>query len=265
MPLPIDMERFRPSADTLGYVGAPSAAPLEHLQAGLGIWVNTSDDPVVLLRNGRRVAGPEPDFADGVVDTRTRADLVLSLGWRNRLVFGATLPVTLWQEGFEPSAAGVGTGPIEPVPSGLGDVRFSAKGTVLPWREGRPVALAAQATVSLPTGSVRSFLGDGVPTFGPELVVEASDRSVAKREHRIRAVATLGARFKSADSFHGVSFGSGLTYGAAVGVHPFRPIEAGVELSGAASGARLAQRPLELLPHLRIQPVDVASISAQSR
>ena len=256
--LAIDMERFRPAMDGHGFVNTQGASSLEHLQASFTLFFNQSDDAVVMLRDGQRVLGPEPTYADGVIDQRTRADLVLAMGFRGRFSLSATLPVTLWQEGFEPVAPGPATAPIEPIPSGVGDLRFQGKAVLLPQSEQNPLGVALLGTMSVPSGSTRSFLGDGVPTFDPVVAVELSDRPVAKREHRVRMAVNLGAHLKAVDRFRGTDFGSSLTYAVAGGLHLFAPVEVGMELVGAVAGAEAALRPAELLPHVRITPIEAA-------
>ena len=47
---------IRPHADAYGYMNLDSAATLQNLQLGLGLWANYSNDPVTIERNGNRVA-----------------------------------------------------------------------------------------------------------------------------------------------------------------------------------------------------------------
>ena len=52
---PIDVERFRPMADTYGYALTESASTLYNLQVGVAMWGNYSEDAAVLNFNGDRV------------------------------------------------------------------------------------------------------------------------------------------------------------------------------------------------------------------
>ena len=55
--LPIDIERFRPFADSYGYALTESSTTLYNLQVSVGMWGNYSEDAVVMLYNGERVVG----------------------------------------------------------------------------------------------------------------------------------------------------------------------------------------------------------------
>lgn len=257
--LSIDVERYRPTPDGSGYVVTESATTLEHLQMAFGLHLNQSDDPVVLRdETGARIIGPEPNRYDGMLDTRTRADLAVGIGFRNRLALGLTLPVVLWQQGFETSAPGPGTLFREPVPNGIGDVAFTLKGVFL---ARGPVGIAVVSSLSLPTGSTRSFLGEDEVTASPRLVVEVADRPVADDAHRVRAALNVGGLVKGVDSFRGVDFGSALTWSAGLAVRPVPFIEIGVDANQTIHGPRVAQQPAELLPHLRLVPLDVVRLT----
>lgn len=260
VPLPIDIERFQPAADGYGYVNTGSADTLEHLQVAFGLWLQQADDSVVLVDDGERVVGPAPTFADGMLDLRSRAELQFGVGFRNVLSLGATLPVVAWQQGFEPGAPGTATAPVDPQPSGLGDLSLQLKAALLRAQGDRRLGLAARTAVTAPTGSKRSFLGEGTPTLTSTLIAELSDRPIG--EQRVRGAVELGGRFKKADTFRGVTFGSAFLWSTAIGVRPVQPLELGLEAHGAWMGARTGQHPIELVPHVRFRPVDVAQIVA---
>ena len=80
----VDIERFRPHADAYGYMNLDSAATLQNLQLGLGLWANYSNDPVTIERNGNRVAptsAVDGDSGDGLVDDRLRMDVQVGMGF----------------------------------------------------------------------------------------------------------------------------------------------------------------------------------------
>ena len=63
----IDVERFRPAQDAMGYGSTDSAATLGNLQVGVGLWGNYSEDSVVLVFDGRRVTFPN-EILDATLD-----------------------------------------------------------------------------------------------------------------------------------------------------------------------------------------------------
>ena len=68
---PIDIERFRPSVDSYGYVLTESSTTLHNLEVGVGMWGSHAQDSLVLQWNGERVLGPAPEFADAMIDQRS--------------------------------------------------------------------------------------------------------------------------------------------------------------------------------------------------
>ena len=64
----IDFELFRPYSDAYGYLSMPSAATLGHLQVGGAFWFNYSNDPVILVYDGNRIA-PDQTRSMGMLET----------------------------------------------------------------------------------------------------------------------------------------------------------------------------------------------------
>lgn len=262
-PAPFDTERFKPMADTTGYVVTQSASTLGHLQVGVGLWGNYSRDSVVLERNGRRVVGPAPTFPDALVELRSVADLQLGLGLFGRISLVADLPIILWQEGFQPGAPGTFQAPRDLAnSSGPGDVQLHPKIVLLQLREGVPLGIAVGGSVTLPTGSTQSFYGEGSVTGSPMLMLETADGAIEDRDYHVRFAVNAGARFKPPDSFRGTVLGNEFLYRAALGLHPTSPVEFGVEAIGSVGGAMATQHPVEVLPHLKLLPTDNTSLVA---
>lgn len=260
--LPIDVERFRPAADTYGYVTTESASTLGHLQIGVGLWGNHSRDSLVLLRNGQRVIGPAPDFPNGLLDERSMVDAQFGFGFFNRAALLIDLPIVLWQQGFEPGAPGTQLPPQDLYSSGVGDLRITPKLVLLDYRKKLPLSIAASGTITAPLGSRRSFIGEGGVTGSPMLIVELADGDVRGREHHIRFAINAGARIKQTDSFRGLDLGPEFLFRAAAGVHPIQAVELGVEAVGSLAGTRQQQVPLEVVPHLRLIPTADATLIA---
>jgi outer membrane protein OmpA-like peptidoglycan-associated protein len=255
-PLPIDLERYRPTVEHRGYAVTAGALPLDHLQLATALHLDQSRDAAVLREDGNRVLGPEPERYDALLDTRTRMNLGVAIGLRGRFQLGVALPVTLWQQGFEPSAPGPGTTFQQPLPTALGDLRLDAKAAVRRAERGG-LGLALRTAVTAPTGSTRSFHGEGSPTLAPGVVLEVSDRAVSTRAHRVRVALDVGGRIKRPDTFRGVSFGSALTWAAAMEVQPVRGWALGAEADQSWMGPLAAQQPTELRAFTKVAPRDL--------
>jgi outer membrane protein OmpA-like peptidoglycan-associated protein len=252
---PIDIERFHPIADLYGYAITESCTTLRNLQVGTGMWGNFASDPLVLYWDGQRVLGPPPDHPDGLVDRRTTTDFQAGFGLANFFSLTVDAPVVVWQEGFEPAAQSSPVATSELNSAGLGDIRVHPKFVLADIRgHDFPVGAALSADVSLPTGSSRSFIGDGELSVTPLVTFEAADGNIRKHEYRVRAAINAGGHFKRADAFRDLALGSEFVYRAALAAHPTGIFELGGDLGGAVSGDRIAQTPLEILPWVRIYP-----------
>src|SRR5690606_37966990 len=110
------------------------------------------------------------------------------------------LPVVVWQEGFEPGAADSPEGAGDLLSAGIGDLRVNPKFVIVDIHEGYPIGLALLTQVSVPTGSRRSFIGEGGVTATPLVAFEVADGSVHKREYVVRGAINAGARIKEPDT-----------------------------------------------------------------
>ncbi len=259
--LPIDVERFKPPSDTFGYALTESSTTLGHLQVGTGMWGNHSRGSLVLVRNGQRVIGPPPDFPDALLAERSLVHFQAGLGLGDVFGISVDVPIYIWQEGFEPAVRGTDPTAIDLQSSGIGDIRIAPKVVMLDIRQGMPLGLAIVAPVALPTASQRSFMGEGNVSAAPLFIAELADGSVRDRDYRVRFAVNAGARIKDDDVFRGLKLGPEFLYRAGFAAHPAPPVEIGVDLNGSVAGAELAQTPLELLPFLRLLPVETATIA----
>ncbi|MFT4621484.1 MAG: outer membrane protein OmpA-like peptidoglycan-associated protein [Myxococcota bacterium] len=260
--LPIDVERFRPATDPYGYAVTDSSTTLANLQVGFGLWGNYSQDSLVLMWDGSRVIGPGPNFPDAILDHRTVMDFQLGFGLGDLFSLTADAPVIVWQQGFEPASN------ASPVPnadlesSGLGDLRITPKFVLVDIHEGYPVGVAVLVRATVPTGSTRSFLGEGGFTGEPAFVLEVADGSIHDREYTVRGAVNVGALIKEPDTFRGIELGNAFTYRGALAAHPIFALEVGGDITGSVSGARVAQVPLEIQPWLKVHPMDIVTVTA---
>lgn len=258
---PIDVERFKPHTDTYGYALTESSTTLHNLQVGFGMWGNYSQDPVVLQWNGNRVIGPAPDFPDGVINDRSVVDFQVGLGIADIFSFSVDLPVVAWQEGYEPASEDSPEPFSDLVSAGIGDLRIAPKFVLVDIHEGYPVGVSLTGRLGIPTGDTRSFIGDGSVNFTPILAIEAADGSIHSREYVFRTAINAGGIIKGTDTFRDLRLGSGFLYRAAFAVLPAPAFELGADLAGEVYGKRVAQVPVEILPWLRVFPVDWVQVT----
>lgn len=260
---PLDVERFRPVSDTYGYAVTESATTLYHLQMGVGAWGNYSQDSLVLHWQGERLIGPSPNFADALLDHRSVVNLQFGFGLFDRISLTMDAPIVAWQQGFEPAAEGSSDPYADLLSSGMGDLRITPKVVLFDIHSGYPVGLALLARASLPTGSERSFIGEGSATVEPLIAFEVADGSVHAREYRVRGALNLGLRLKDeVDSFRGSLFGNEFIYRAALSAHPSKGFEIGTDLNGVMGGTEEEQQPVEILPWMKVHALDLVTLTA---
>lgn len=256
---PIDIERYHPTIDPFGYAITESAVTLEHLQVGVGITANYSEDPVVLAVNGERVIGPPPRFPDGLIDKRTMMDFQVGLGLGDIFSFVIDGPLVVWQTGFEPAAPQSAEPTTDLVASGLSDLRLTPKIVLVNQGEALPIGLSVLATGTIPTGQSRSFLGESEPTLAPMVAFEAANGPIRTGEYLARGAINVGARVKKSDDFRDLDFGTEFLYRAAISSKPVPILEIGTDLAGSVSGTRVALVPLEILPWMRLTGTDMTA------
>lgn len=257
----LDIERFRPGQDAYGYGVGESAATLKPLQVGVGLWGNYSEDSVVLVDDGVRILGDGREDGDGILDNRSVADLQVGIGLTRFFSLTVGAPVVLWQQGYEPSSADNPLQDSELLASGLMDVRVAPKFVIVDIDE-YPVGLAVAPKFTLPAGQPRSFLGEAGFTASPTLYFELADAPVHTREYRIRFAANAAYHLREKGRFRDLLLNDEFVYSASLGLHPSPPVEFGVEAVGAVGGPRTVQSPLEVLPYLKLHPLDIVTLTA---
>lgn len=258
----VDFELFRPHADTTGYFSVPSASTLRHLQLGVSLWGGYENDPVVLTLDGARVGPqgkPSGESGDALVDGRVRGHLALAMGIGGFSSLAVELPVTLAQQGTEPSSIGAGE-PTAIQSAGLNDMIVTPKFVAVNG-EDFPVGLAISLPVSLPTGGEGGFLSDGGFGFMPAATLEISDDSVQARAHGLRAAVTVGYAVRGQDRLRDAALGSAFEYGVAGGWRPADPFELVAEFHGEVGGGRAAQSPAEALVGARFYAGDLVTVN----
>jgi len=253
-----DPELYRPHSDVYGYGATHGASTLRHLQIGVGLWGNYSEDTLLLLapNNQRLFLGEEPparEGGDGVLDVRTVSDLQVGVGIGGIFSFTVDLPIILWQSGYELRAAWDASVDRDIRSAGPGDIRLTPKFVILDLDD-QPIGVALYGDFTLPTGADVSYMGEGSVTAMPVAVVELSDQPVRTREHLIRVALNVGYKIRTAARYQDLIIGNEVVYRGALGLSPSKNVEVGVEGFGSLSGPDLANRPLEVSPFVKLTP-----------
>ena len=142
-----------------------------------------------------------------VMTTHLGASLVLA----DRLRFGATLPVVLYETGDSGNVGPV-TYPSPSSEQAIGDVRLGVDLRLFGQHDG-PITMAIGGQVWLPTGDTASYTSDGSVRVAPRLLAAGTIGVFTY-------AAKLGVMFRDPDasSFANSPIGHELTYGAAAGV-----------------------------------------------
>lgn len=256
----LDVERFKPPVDTRGYGVTESASTLGHLEVGVGLWGVYQENSVVMTWEGRRVLGGSR-YEDAIIRRRNHADLQLAFGVGDRVSFGVSAPVILWQKGLALEHIADPSIRQDLISSGLSDIRGQIKVTALePGVD--PVGLAFIAMGSFPTGEPVSFLGEGGLTFTPMAVFELADGSIREKEYSFRASINGGYRLRRMQRYRDLVVNDEAIFAGAVGVRPIEWTEFGFEVFGAYGGPRAAHFPLELSPLLIVHPARDITLTA---
>ncbi len=247
----VDIELFRPHADTFGYFHVPGAATLGHLQVGASIWGNYENDPLLYEVDGVRYPHPAVevvnDDGDGIIDNRFMGNVQVGMGASRFFSFVLDVPVILHQDGYDPaSSPDPRTEPAQLITSGVGDIRLHPKIVVID-RDRLPVGLAVVAPVGLPTGNGGSFLGEESVSFEPGLVFEVSDGSIHTRAYKIRAALHAKYRVRDPATIRETVLDNEFVYGGAIGIHPVEALELLAEMHGSVRNTVTADAPAEIL------------------
>ncbi|MDP6931286.1 MAG: OmpA family protein [Myxococcota bacterium] len=247
----LDIELFNPHPDTYGYFHVPSATTLGHMQVGVGLWTNYSNDPLVLIYDAERVVPQNAevigDDGDGVIDDRLVSNVQVGMGVSRFFSLVVDTPLILWQDGY--TLDNLDKALVEPealIAAGIGDVRVTPKLVALD-RDRVPIGMAFAMTLGLPTGNGGSFMGEEDFWVVPQMITEFSDGSIRARRYRIRGALHGGYRVRTPGRIRDVRVGNEVVYGAAIGLHPVDVLELVGEYHGSISGPRTAQHPSEAL------------------
>lgn len=221
----LDLSTFRPAPAVEG-----DMLSVESVEVGEpGAWaVGLSFHHAV---NPLTVRSADERMVDAPITARTVAELGFAYAFGGRYEAGAAVPL-LQQSGDAPAFSGLS--PAQG--TALGDAALHGKAAL--WHGG-PLALAASATLILPTATDGQFAG------GSGLGLHA--RGIAGYgTRRVRVAANAGLRLRGASTLGNVERGNELTYGVAAAYRLQQALSAVGELFGTAGlGASGAASTLE--------------------
>jgi OmpA-OmpF porin, OOP family len=156
----VDAQLFRPPAVSGGILGLDTDRAAPHLALSASAFIDYAHDPLVLTdKDGKLLRA--------VVSDQFELDLAIAVSLFQRVEVGVLVPVLVSQSVDDmawPAPNGLAR-------SGIGDVRLEVKARIaqLPVGGGE-LGFAAAADLTLPTGPLDGFYGEGDVTFRPRLI-----------------------------------------------------------------------------------------------
>ncbi len=230
------VERYRPGIGRDGILDVESGAVGRHFDYDLGLWLGYALNPLVLTTTN---AAGDTTRVGAVVAHRVGANLVGSIALFEWVELGADLPIILFQAQGLPSAVDVGTVSASFIPVGLGDLRLVPKIRILRTAD-QFVDLAIIPAFTIPTAGffTRSFFGETLPTFTPEL---ALSRPIGP----VKLGLNVGAKLRQPQVFLGTRIDQEITYRAGLGFRFHELAKVPLELDATISGSTLMLHPFE--------------------
>lgn len=193
------LNRFEPSERGSEWFASDSLDLRGHVRPAAGLVLDYGHKPLVLYRGD--------DEQSAVVARQLFAHAGGSLVLWNRVRAGLSLPIALHQDGDGPFALGR---QFTTPGTNIGDLRLSADVRLL-GAHGKPINVAAGASVWLPTGSREDYTGDGYVRFAPHV-------AIAGDIEKFTYAARLGFQYRGlTERFDTNPLGSELTFSASAG------------------------------------------------
>ena len=212
-----DIQQFKPTTDVDGFVLIHDASLLPQFRFGVGLSINYAVNPLEVQAPG---FGRQFGLVDGILGGDLAGAFAVFDFWEVGILFPfMQIPI---ETDFVASPAFPG----RKVPYGLGDAVIDSRIRILDPAE-KPIGIAINPWLSLPTGNERIGLGRGLPGTGIKLIVSQSWRV-------FRFAGNVGFAFFPRASVLNLTTGNEFTWGAAVGISPIPDIlELNLELDGS--------------------------------
>lgn len=211
--------------DREGIMNVESGSVHDHLDYDVALWMNYSYNPVTLYRRNDDGSLGQPYFSQytngdffrcppwrrcadaNIVQHRVDANLVGAISLFEWVEIGVDLPVTLFQGGERDVA---GTPDHDFYFAGVGDFRLAPKIRILRAQD-QFVDLAIIPAFTINTAfPFGSYLGDGFPTFVPEL-------ALSRELFGLRLAGNLGMRFRAPSTLANIRSGEEVFFRGGIG------------------------------------------------
>lgn len=160
----IDAQTWRPSTDpNASIINEPTITPGPGVLT-LGAYGQYNFHPIALRRPGT------DDVALRPISDQLMLTPIANIGVGDRLGFGASLPIVLYQTGSRPLPVSVSDSRSVPK-TGIGDLMFNGKFTIIKNDQGG-FGLAGLGNITLPTGAREGFVGEVAPTLTGRVLAE---------------------------------------------------------------------------------------------
>ena len=159
-PIQFSVLSFQPAASTLNYIVTEGGFTLPHLYPSAALYMSYAHRPLELIDT------TTDDRVADVIRYQLNMELLLAMGFFDRLELGLALPVTLVQKSDD--LAVLDRSPGTSLAGGLGDIRIQPKLRIM---TRGPATLALALPFSVPSGKQDAFLGDESVTFSPRAVI----------------------------------------------------------------------------------------------
>jgi len=196
----IDVQQYKPVTDTHNFLLIHDAQLLPRMRPAFGVHLNYAVNPFEV-----QGAGVEREF--GIVDGLFGVDLTGAFAIFDWWEMGLHFPVTQVPVATAFASSSVLGG--EKVPYGIGDIRIETRLRPLDPKT-RPVGIAANLFLTLPTGTQAAYLGRGKPGGGIRVAVSQSWA-------RFHFAANVGFGFYPRATVANLTTEHEFTYGVGVG------------------------------------------------
>jgi outer membrane protein OmpA-like peptidoglycan-associated protein len=225
-------ERLRPSMDRDGILDVEWANIDDPGTYDAALWLNYAYNPMVL--NLRNIDGTSTRVGS-LIQHRVGASVVAATALFDWLEVGGEIPLVLFQTRGS-GVPGLDLGDLNAV--GIGDLRVAAKIQALQAKDA-VVDVAILPQLTLPTGFPGdSYLGEGAPTFAPEVLVSRRIKEIG-----LRVAGNVGVRVRPETQTFGLTVSQELTWRVAAGYGLRQLAALPVELEASLSGGTALLRP----------------------
>lgn len=215
---------FDPAIDSGEYFTVYSSQNLKAWQGDMGLYVDYSNRPLQFLAVGAAVG------RQSVIDNLIVGDFHGALGFSDWFEMGFNLPVVFYNFFFTDDLTAANEHG-----AGLGDIEVMGKFRIVNTENSR-VGFAVRPYVTLPSGDVSRYTGNGAITGGMDFITDFMIHE------RFSLALNVGGELRDNVTRHSVRIDDRLTYGAAANVKFTKNWQGIVEAFGSTNIANMFQQ-----------------------